>query len=335
MISCPICLKEFKDRRIFGLHLSRTHRNYFSNDLEKEKLLVDTLFGGDLVEKIKLDYVNCRYCINNLPIDISKYITLLGIKRTSKQERSTERYKQTYTKSIFEKYGVDNISKSDIVQAKKVQTIEKKHGSYEKYLEQHRDFMTEGYKIYNNDEHRKEEQHSKAIATYISKFGCDNPTKNPLVKSKLSHTQKNRIAKLTDDERLSMTSKARESVSHRGGYSSKPEKRVRKSLIDLNIEACYNKHIWNYNWDLVVGKFLIEVQGTMWHAKPGLYKETDLIMGKLLAKDIWLKDAKKHKKAKEEGYTVIEIWEDEIAKYNDEELTTFIKERLENNGFLF
>ena len=335
MIICPICKRELKNRRIFGVHLSTTHKKHFVNDVEKEKLLVETLFGFEAVEKTKQDYLDCKYCIYDLPIDIAKYIALLGIKRTSKQERATERYKKKYTNSIIEKYGVDNISKSAEVQDKKVKTIEEKYNSYKTYLEQHREFMREGYKIYNSNDLRKMEQQSKAIATCVSKFGVDNPAKNSDVRSKIGRTNKDRLKRLTYDERLKMTSKAREAVCHRGGYSSKPEKRVRKSLIDLNIEALYNKHIWNYNWDLVVGNFLIEVQGTMWHAKPGLYKETDLIMGKMLAKDIWQKDAKKHNKAREEGYTVIEIWEDEIAKFNDEELTKFIKERLENNGFCF
>jgi len=335
MISCTLCNREFKNRRVFGLHLSRTHKTKFCNDSEKEKFLVEILFGKEIVEKTKQDYMDCKYCIYNLPIDIRKYITLLGIKRSSKQERSTDRYKTTYRNSIIKKFGVDNISKSEKIQSKKVQSYEKNFGSYEKYLENQRIKMNTGYLNYSNDITRKKAQQSKAIATYISKFGYDNPTKHPDIRKKISDSQKNRIENFTDEERLKMTSKARESICHRGGYSSKPEKRVRKSLIDLDIEAVYNKHIWNYNWDLVVGKFLIEVQGTMWHAKPDLYKETDLIMGKLLAKDIWIKDAKKHKKAREEGYVVIEIWEDEISKCNDIELIEFIKERMLSHGFCF
>lgn len=335
MILCPICKKEFKDRRVFGLHLSTTHKGNFESDLEKELLLVETLFGHELVEKIKQEYIDCLYCIDDLPIDIAKYISLLGIKRTSKQERSTERYKKKYKNSIIEKYGVDNISKSAHIQSKKIKTYEKKYGSYENYLEEQRQYMKDGYETYSSDIERRSDQQSKAVASYISKFGYDNPAKHPDVKDKIGNSQKNRIDKLSYDERLIMTSKAREAVCSRGGYSSKPEKRVRKSLIDLNIDALYNKPLWNYNWDLVIGKFLIEVQGTMWHAKPTLYKETDLIMGKLLAKDIWQKDAKKHKKAREEGYTVIEIWEDEIARCNDSELVQLLKERLESHGFCF
>ncbi len=57
--------------------------------------------------------------------------------------------------------------------------------------------------------------------------------------------------------------------------------------------------MWNYNFDMVFDKLIIEVQGDMWHANPLFYKENDLIMGKLLAKDIWAKDERKKKKAEE------------------------------------
>ena len=63
----------------------------------------------------------------------------------------------------------------------------------------------------------------------------------------------------------------------------------------------------------------------MWHANPSKYKENDLIMGKILAKTLWEKDAKKRKKAEENGFRLIEIWEDAIVRRNDVELIHLIE----------
>ena len=333
MILCSMCNKKFNDRRTFGLHLSRSH--VFDSDLEKEKFLVETLFGNDVVAETVELYCMEKFSAYDMPIDIRKFISLLGIKRTSKQERATERYKTKYVDAIKNKYGVDNISKIPEVKKKKEHTCSVKHGCYDAYLKQHREYMSAGFKEYSNDPDRKMSQQNAARATYISKFGYDNPTKHPDARRKNSESQIKRCSIMSDDERREMTSKAREMCCHHGGYSSKPEKRVRKALIDLNVESEYNVHKWHYNFDMVVDNIIIEVQGVMWHAKPDRYNEHDLIFGKLLVKDIWEKDRRKQKKAKEEGFSLIEIWEDEIDSRNDEELASLLKERLELNGYEF
>jgi G:T-mismatch repair DNA endonuclease (very short patch repair protein) len=337
MILCTICNRNFIDRRSFGLHLSIGHRTVFTTDLEKEIFLVNTLFGGELVAKTVKEYKDQKWCIYGLPIDISKYILLLNIKRTSKQERSTTRYKQKYLTSIQKKYGdrITNISQVKEIQDKKENTFAKTYGSYDKYLAHQRLAMVSGFSEYKVDPQRRAITQSKNIATCIARYGVPNGVQTVDARAKIGAATKLLCSLLTEDELRARTANARLAVCSRGGYSSKPEKRVQKSLIDLNVTSTYNVHIWNYNWDMVIEKFLIEVQGTMWHAKPGLYKETDLIMGKLLAKDIWDKDARKHKKAREEGYTVIEIWEDEIAKCNNIELINLVKERLLENGYSF
>ena len=73
----------------------------------------------------------------------------------------------------------------------------------------------------------------------------------------------------------------------------------------------------------------------MWHAHPSLYKETDFIMGKLLVKDIWNKDAKKRLVAENNGYKVVEIWEHEIVKSSDDDLNILLKNKLIEVGYEF
>ena len=157
-----------------------------------------------------------------------------------------------------------------------------------------------------------------------------------MAKEKARETKKQTIASWVYEERLQRTEKAREAVTHRGGYVSKPEKRVRKALIDMDIiNAKYNKMILGYSWDIQIDNILIEVQGTMWHANKKYYKENDLIMGKILAKDIWEKDERKQNKAITNGYIVIEIWEDEIKNLSDNELIILMREKLNERNISF
>lgn len=337
MIQCPICFTDHKNRRTLSYHLTRSHRDCFTSELDKEIILTHTLFGVNNVTKAIQDYIDEKFCINNLPFDIAKLLELMGLKRTSKQERATNRYKQKYIEAIQSKYGSDitNISQIKAVQEKKEKTYTKKYGSYQQYLIHQRNKMIVGYRNYlQSDLHL--ETMKKIKQTCFERYGSSNFGQGDLARIKASKTRKEIIATWDYEEKLARTSAARQAINHRGGFSSKPEKRVRKILIDLDIEAKYNVHMWNYNWDLVIDRnIIIEVQGTMWHAKPQIYNEDDLIMGKIVAKDIWEKDRRKRLKAESEGYSVVEIWEDEINSKNDEQLQTLVIERLKQSGYEF
>lgn len=335
MVNCPICGKNFKTRASFSSHLTRIHEE-IETVVDKEKLLIDTLYGKTIVDNTILDYMNELYCIHSLPIDISKYLMLSGLKRTSKQERATNRYKQKYTNSIFEKYGVNNISQSPEIQRKKEKTFAKTHGSYENYLNNCVLSMNAGYSNYVGTEKHKLTA-EKQQNTCLLKYGNVNFGAGDLAKQKSKQSRKQTIDSWDYEERLSRTENARTAVTSRGGYSSKPEKRVRKSLIELDIESEYNIMKWKYSWDLILLNYniIIEVQGDMWHAHPSLYKETDFIMGKLLVKDIWNKDAKKRLVAENNGYKVVEIWEHEIVKSSDDDLNILLKNKLIEVGYEF
>jgi G:T-mismatch repair DNA endonuclease (very short patch repair protein) len=336
MILCPLCNKSVVDRRGLSNHLSTKHKHQFTNEIDKERLVVYTLFGENYVEKITSEYVEEKYCVYELPIDIVKYISLLGFKRSSKDERKTNRYKKKYLEGIQKKYGEDitNISQVAEIKEKKRETSKKQYGSYEEYLAAQRKLMRLGYDSYKDTDGAMLAKDNREN-TCLERYGNKNFGQGFDAKEKSKQTRKKTISSWEYQERLERTKNAREAVTQRGGYSSKPEKRVRKILIDLDIDVLYNQFLWKYSWDIVFDKTIIEVQGTMWHAKPDIYKETDLIMGKILAKDIWEKDKRKQKKAKDEGYTVIEIWEDEIVKKSDEDLLILIKNRLIENGYTF
>lgn len=336
MILCSICFRKFTDRKSFSCHLTTAHKDFFENNLEKEKFLVNTLFGEEVVNTCLQDYIDEKFSAYHLPVDISKYLSLLGLKRTSKQERKTNRYRDAYLTAIQNKYGPDvtNISQVKQIQDKKKETVAKRYGNYDTYLQSCREKMKIGYHKYIQSE-RVATALSKRKKTCLEKYGHENFGCGKDAKSKAMATHRNTIDTWSYEERLARTASARDAVNHRGGYSSKIEKRVQKILIDLNVEALYNKTILNYNWDMVISNLILEIQGTMWHADPKKYKATDLIMGKILAKDIWDKDYRKKKKAEDAGYIVIEIWEDEINSKTDEELSFLVKTRLLENGYVF
>ena len=83
-----------KDSKWSGEIINRKKDNL--SKLDKEKIIVELIYGKGKVENSINRYIKKEVsikCLKNEGIDLSKYITLLGIKRTSKQERSTERYK--------------------------------------------------------------------------------------------------------------------------------------------------------------------------------------------------------------------------------------------------
>ena len=325
MIKCPICSCTFPDRRLFAIHIRAKHKEY--NDSEREEIIVYTLFGKDAVESVITEYLNETYCISSLPIDVSKLIKLRGLKRTSSEERKTRRYRDNFTKTLQETYGnhITNISQIPSVKEKKLTKVLEKYGCIENFAEQKAIELARGYQEYLGSDKRPITL--KLIEdTCLVRYGNKNFGAGLEARIKSKNTRAIHLSKLTYDERLSMTHAARNAVYHRGGYCSKPEKRVRSILDSIGVGYDCNKMLFGYNWDIVINKLIIEVQGIMWHGKPTYYSPEDFIMGgKKLVEDIWIKDKRKCDKAIENGYNVAYIWEDEIKSSSDEELKIILK----------
>ena len=78
---------------------------------------------------------------------------------------------------------------------------------------------------------------------------------------------------------------------------SVPEMKVEEILEDLDLAYMYEKQIMNWKVDYYLGnKTIIEVQGEYWHS---LNKVKE-------------KDKRKFTELKNNGYTIIEIWENEV-----------------------
>ena len=68
--------------------------------------------------------------------------------------------------------------------------------------------------------------------------------------------------------------------------------------------------------DYILGNKIIEFNGDYWHASPKFYKSTDFISypnEKILASEVWLRDAKRLNAMKELGYEIFIVWENEFS----------------------
>lgn len=329
-MKCPLCTKELQSRKVLSYHLTRNHSDLNMTDLEKETLIVTTLFSNESIKEVEEGYIAEKYPITGLPIDIVKYLTLKGLKRTASEEKKTNRYKEKYIATLLNKYGVDNVSKLEDIKQKKMETYISKFTSKEEAIKTKSSELLEGFKEYLKDEHRVEMAMDKTRQSLILKYGVDNVAKIPEVRQINSIKSKKYMQSFTKEQRRDITLNARKAVVSRGGGLSKPEKFVRACLENNNYKFETNKFIEKYNFDIVFeDKLIIEVNGDMWHANPLYYSADDLIMNKRKASDIWLKDKIKKETVEALGYKVIYVWEHE-TKTTEELLLKLIIKRIEN-----
>lgn len=329
-MKCPLCTKELQSRKVLSYHLTRKHSNLNMTELEKETLIINTIFTKEGIKEAEEDYIDEKYPISGLPIDIVKYLTLKGLKRTASEEKKTSRYKEKYTTAIINKYGVDNVSKLENIKQKKMETYISKFISKEDAISFKKSELLTGFKEYINDTQRVEDAMNKTRQVLLDKYGVDNIAKIPEVRQTNSIKSKEYMETLTKEQRRDITLNARKAVVSRGGGLSKPEKFVRTCLENNSYTFETNKFIEKYNFDIVFeDKIIIEVNGDMWHANPLYYSADDLIMNKRKASDIWLKDKIKKEVVEAIGYKVIYIWEHE-TKTTEDLLIKLIIKRINN-----
>ena len=333
MISCLKCDYQAKSRSGLVLH----YKVHNLSAVEVEQNIVYALYGEDKVDAAVERYVShkeCCYSLLQSGLNLSKYLTLLGVKRSSREERQTDRYKEKYIAAIKEKYGdhITNISQVAAVQQKKVQTIESKNQTYTEYLLAQRTKMKSGLDRFYADLNRKAATRAKINATIFEKYGVENVSQNPVVAAKISATKRYRCALLSDEDRRNMSFAARQSWANKGDWESKIERRVQHALVDLQEKFLPHVFLFGYNYDLLLSdRIIIEVQGDYWHANPKMYVESDVLhAGKIRVKDIWNKDQKKLDVATRNGYNMIYVWESEINAVDQDSLVNLLRGKIYN-----
>lgn len=326
MFNCPLCDNISSERKTLSCHLTRKHSSEIDTPLDKERLIVYTVFTEELVEKTVKSYLDCEFPLYRSPINIAKYIELLGVKRTHSEEKKTARYGDQVSKSLEEKYGIKVTNVSQVPQIK--EKIRK--ASKENYPKQAESMMI-GFSKFLQDPDKVREAALRIQNTCLQRYGVTNFGQGEEARGKADTSRRAFIDGLSYQERLERTSAARKAVCHRGGYSSGPEIRVQKCIEIMGIKAQHNVHKWHYNFDIVWEDNILEVQGDMWHANPLFYKPGDIIMGKLPVEAIWEKDRKKRELALSNGFSLYEIWEHEIRSCKtDEQLLLKLQQLIES-----
>ena len=326
MIKC-YCGKECKDKRILAIHINRKKDNL--SKLEKEKIIVELVYGKNKVEDAINRYLKEEVsidCLKKEGLDLNKYFILLNIKRTSKQERTTERYKNKFKNSIFEKYGVDNISKSEEYKKKKSETVMKNYGVNHNFLiKTVKEKAIQSYKEKTCTTEYKKEWSKKYIKTCQDKYGVENVGQIKEVRKKHSKIMKQKCASMTLEEKRKMTEKARLSWHQQNSWVSKIELRIRSILKKMNVKFKTNETLFNYNYDIVIDNILIEINGDFWHGNPLFFEPGEKLFETLTVDEVWEKDRIKKETAENNGKKVYILWENEINKYTDEELEQILR----------
>ena len=220
----------------------------------------------------------------------------------------------------MKRFGVKNPSQAKAIKKKKKETFLKNFGYENNFCNPKIQKVAQSHIDY-------EKAQESIRDTLIKKYGDSvyNPSQIPGVSVKIGESQKKRISKMTADERRRMTEKARANIN----YVSSQEIRIQTILNQLDVEYTANGFLYAYNWDLIFrNKVIIEVQGDFWHANPKFYKESDVLLDGLLAKDVWKKDNRKRKLIESKGYTVHYFWESDINNMTNEEIYKLLKEIL-------
>lgn len=231
----------------------------------------------------------------------------------------------------MEKYGVPNISQSEIIKQKKRETFIEHYGvdniwKSKEYYETLHLLMLEKYG-------------SKSVPNLhgnANPFGWKN-----LSKEKKEVRENKRIKgffkwweSLTDEQKTEVIQKRTKKLVV--SYNSSLESKIMMGLNNLTLK--FKHQFWvdrkSFDFFLWGTKILIEVNGNFWHANPLIYKANDMLrFGKIEinAESIWKKDEEKRLIAEKYGYTVLYIWESEIKGKTQPEIMKLISDKIYEN----
>lgn len=301
---CPFCEKVVN---------SSPHIYYCSQKTTEEKSEIKFLFlkknFPDLSEKCVIEKV---YETKSLPdikksfdIDFKSFIFLLdyfGIKKRNISESYKLISKTKYRKTCQDRYGVDNVSKSELIKNRKKETFLKNYGVDN---------------IFKDDSFKRWILDNNFAWNNLSDEGNAERVK------KQTESIKKYWNNLTDEQKAKI---------HTHNGTSSLESKISEALNYMSISYSTQFPLRGKVFDFLLrdSKILIEVNGDYWHCNPSIYKQDDLVShpsGKIKALQIWKKDEDKRLKAESEGYKVIYIWEKEIKE--SEDIYKLIQEKIQ------
>ena len=93
VLKCKVCGQKMKGKSTLSRHISHAHDEM--DPADREKIVIDTYYGHDVVEKTIRKFKNGEYKNKAIPIDIGKYLRLAEIKPEDEEEDDEKKEKET------------------------------------------------------------------------------------------------------------------------------------------------------------------------------------------------------------------------------------------------
>lgn len=332
IFTCKICGMEYRTNKFIG-HLKKhfsdereLYRNflYIYNDISIDDIIHEFKNGESVIQLEK------KYGIS-----LRKILKIFNCRRTISESHHTLPYKKRHINTIIQRFGVANVSTSDDIKLKKKNTFID-HFGYENNFCNNNIRNKATYNLVNRTSVQKAVSQRKYKNTLKEKYGPHiiNSAQIPAVKEQISKCARQRIEKLTTEQKQNLTSKAREAASkccksQRSGLEANIERILNDNAVNFKI----NQFIGAYNCDFIFesNKIILEIYGDFFHANPLMYKEDDYIPKiNKKAKQIWAHDTKKKNYICSLGYKYVILWENDIRRKSDD----IIKQLLKKEGII-
>jgi len=326
-LECPWCGNLMKKETVKHIHLCSRRPLAWSNERRRLEFIKNDT-GLPLSKKfVHHHYVELEWGFREfrkeLGLAFSELKFLLryfGVKgRSIKDANSLRKTKVMREKTCIAKFGVPNASQAEIIKEKKRHTFIKNYGV---------DNIFKAREFIDWLPGEMRARYGKGSLSGGREWLRNRWRTMPLeeraeIWRKAREGSRRWWARLTPSERSQEILKRISKVVHH--YNSRLEKRIRRILGSLKIKFIPQFFVTRKSFDfLIVGtKLLIEVNGDFWHANPEVYKAEDTLsfpQGKILAKDIWLRDIKKCNTARRYGFGVMVLWEGDINRSCDKEI---------------
>lgn len=299
---CPFCKNRIN--RYDGRHIYRCNKNmkvWTKEGIKFEFLSYNfpiissknTLFDEYVVKTKSLPDIKKDYNISYK--NILFLLDYHNIKRRNMKTSSKQISSKKYKKTCLSKYGVDNVSKLQIVKNKKKNKTLHTSINYDTFINLRDLFISNSIDMNNEDLDENVKIELKELYKSCYKYWSE----------------------LSDEQKDFLMDKIYTSL----------ETRISNSLDKLNITHTKRFMVGRKFFDIKVKDILIDVNSDFWHANPMLYNEKDIMkfpFKKIKARTIWQRDLNKKLLAESYGYKVFYIWESDIKDLSDDEVMNYL-----------
>lgn len=205
-MKCIICNKQFNRTNILKIHINRYH------DIDKitneENYIKSQINPNNIDFEKVIELYKEGYTVNDLKerygVSFSKYIEVLGIKRTASESKKTKIYKNRVENTNLKRHGVKNPSQSEDIKKKKKETFIKNFGYENNFCN-----STIRKKALSNIDYDKVLLSTKS--SLIRKYGpnVQNSAQIPGVGKKIGDSNRKRISKMSKEQRRKLTEKSK------------------------------------------------------------------------------------------------------------------------------